>query len=580
MASNELRVQLLANLRWLYGSKVEVLTLCLNNASDNHQAIAMSFDPFSLTWTKFLHSKPHRSSTGDAIHSLLMESERELTNFLSVNGSIVPFQGDIQQTITLSRGQSIHSSAGNSMRSEAVVGATRASTLPDPLRENLVPVEYSVEVSSSDEPLANQNPVQEADVEDRDEMPLAPESVPVPEEPVPEEPRPTSPEFDHPTVKEYSAEEEPPRVEDYPAEIPGEEPAPEPVDYDWGSFSISKKNKRKGKHFIDESDPPPAPAPEPVVEMIEEKEDDFGWGLSSVSKKEKKKSKYLIEDNYPLKRTVEEPVVEVVEKAKEDFEWGFLSVKKKTKKSKYLVDKNPPLEEVREEPVGDFGWGSSGSSWASKKNKKKAEITLEKEEICYAEPSADDLNWTSLPTSKKKNNETLTREDRHTSPRLEPVEHPVEECREFELEEPPETLSAPSPLHDISSESGLRIQDSLLRAGIPEAEFPLELEVQSYQPVVFTIRFPDETSSEPLQAMTTMAENSRAAMIDPVNSYLDSEGMLKGTRRQRKIVIKYGVGRNGNVDLSTLGDAKWPEYLNYFRQYTRIPELTVDVTEY
>jgi hypothetical protein len=33
------------------------------------------------------------------------------------------------------------------------------------------------------------------------------------------------------------------------------------------------------------------------------------------------------------------------------------------------------------------------------------------------------------------------------------------------------------------------------------------------------------------------------------------------------------------VDLSTLEEIVWPEYLDYFRQYTRIPELTVYVVD-
>ena len=79
--------------------------------------------------------------------------------------------------------------------------------------------------------------------------------------------------------------------------------------------------------------------------------------------------------------------------------------------------------------------------------------------------------------------------------------------------------------------------------------------------------------------MTTIADNTRTAIIDTVNSYLDSKSMLKGMQGQRKLEIKYGVGRNGDVDLSTLEEDMWPEYLDYFRQYTRIPELTVDVVD-
>lgn len=79
--------------------------------------------------------------------------------------------------------------------------------------------------------------------------------------------------------------------------------------------------------------------------------------------------------------------------------------------------------------------------------------------------------------------------------------------------------------------------------------------------------------------MTIIADNSRTAIIDTANSYLDSKSILKDMQGQRKLEIKYGVGRNGDVDLSTLEESMWPEYLDYFRQYTRIPELTVDVVD-
>ena len=79
--------------------------------------------------------------------------------------------------------------------------------------------------------------------------------------------------------------------------------------------------------------------------------------------------------------------------------------------------------------------------------------------------------------------------------------------------------------------------------------------------------------------MATIADDTHTAIINSVNSYLDSKSMLKVVQVQRKLKIKYGVGRNGAVDVSILEETMWPEYLDYFRQYTRIPELTVDVME-
>lgn len=77
--------------------------------------------------------------------------------------------------------------------------------------------------------------------------------------------------------------------------------------------------------------------------------------------------------------------------------------------------------------------------------------------------------------------------------------------------------------------------------------------------------------------MLTLADNTRAAIFGAVNSYLDSKSPLVRRRGQRKLEIMYGVGKNGDVDLSALEENLWPEHLEYFCQYTRFPELTVDV---
>lgn len=50
--------------------------------------------------------------------------------------------------------------------------------------------------------------------------------------------------------------------------------------------------------------------------------------------------------------------------------------------------------------------------------------------------------------------------------------------------------------------------------------------------------------------------------------------------RQRKIEIKYSAGKNRDLDLSALEESKWPEYINYLCQYTKLPELTVSVVDF
>lgn len=79
--------------------------------------------------------------------------------------------------------------------------------------------------------------------------------------------------------------------------------------------------------------------------------------------------------------------------------------------------------------------------------------------------------------------------------------------------------------------------------------------------------------------MATIADDTRTAIIESVNSYLDLQGIPKGIQLQRKVKIKYGVGRNGHVDVSTLEETMWPQYLDYFRQFTKIPELTLEIME-
>jgi len=160
-------------------------------------------------------------------------------------------------------------------------------------------------------------------------------------------------------------------------------------------------------------------------------------------------------------------------------------------------------------------------------------------------------------------------------------EEPASEAAVREIEEPTLDGSPPTPSPSSSTQSFVsqpRIRDAVRKILSPEA-LPLAESIADRQIVVFTIQFPNELSNKPLQVMTTIADNTRTAIINAVNSYLDSKSILKGTQGQREIDIKYGVGRNGDVDLSTLDETMWPDYLDYFRQYTRIPELTVDVVE-
>lgn len=71
----------------------------------------------------------------------------------------------------------------------------------------------------------------------------------------------------------------------------------------------------------------------------------------------------------------------------------------------------------------------------------------------------------------------------------------------------------------------------------------LHLHLHLRRTVVFSIQFPQEISNKPLQVMATIADNTRKAICDTVNLYLNSKCMLKGIQGQRKVEIKYDVGR-------------------------------------
>ncbi|CZS92482.1 uncharacterized protein RAG0_03070 [Rhynchosporium agropyri] len=247
MAFSELRTQLLANVRCLYGSGAEVLTLCVDdNSCGQHQAIIVSFDSLSSTWTKYLHSGIHLSAE-DTIYSLLIESGREITSFLASSGHTVPFQGVGKQTVSLPCGQPYRSCT------------PAASTLPESFCDDLLHFERSAEVTAS-APLADQNSVNEADADDKNAMLLAAETIHVPEESSLVSQAPETGSFPNIAIDEtrpdhFSFHDCP--VEKYPAESPDEplkeEVLPEPIeDLTWGFSSTSKRRRRKA-YFLSKS---------------------------------------------------------------------------------------------------------------------------------------------------------------------------------------------------------------------------------------------------------------------------------------------------------------------------------------
>ncbi|KAH9214266.1 hypothetical protein DL95DRAFT_446595 [Leptodontidium sp. 2 PMI_412] len=125
------------------------------------------------------------------------------------------------------------------------------------------------------------------------------------------------------------------------------------------------------------------------------------------------------------------------------------------------------------------------------------------------------------------------------------------------------------------SEMGLEVTQlaPLLAASIPTPTAP-----RSGQTVVFTIRHSNGINkTRTLEVMLFLADTTYAAICGAIFAYLDSqEGFVPS---KRTIQIRSGIDRNGKVDLSAVEESMWPVYIEYFCQYTKLPELTVDVLD-
>ncbi|CZR70007.1 uncharacterized protein PAC_19908 [Phialocephala subalpina] len=525
MMWHDTRAQVLANLKFLYGPDVEVVILHVNTLHGRlHQAVAVNLHPFNkATWTKYLHGEP-ASSFNHATLTLLEESERELAKFFSVNGNTVPFEGDMAQILTLGRGQREDSNAGSSLQSDFVFIATPGSTLPDgTVPKELIEADYPVE------------------------------EYPAPETPVAAEARPIEEEV---CAVECAAEESA-LVEDCAVECATEEspaPEPEPVaeeDLGWGYF-FPKKDKRKGKKsrqefldVIEEPTPEPelVPEPEPVIEDT--------WGTWGATNKRSKKKKGGFSfgsvdpvDEAPAPPFEPEPVVEDTWGT-----WGATTKKSRKKKGKELEVPSELVPEPEPGPVVDV------DIWV---------IPTKKEEKMNSVPEPEPDEWAQFLLSKRSKNE-----------KKEVPEMPLGEESSAAKEPSAEVLEVPPTLKSVEHSA---VATSLPQATSTETtphgvQSPAP---QSGQTVVFTIQFPDEINTKPLQAMITLADNTRVAIFDAVHSYLDSKSSSTGRQGLRRLEIKSGAGKNGDVGLSMLEETMWPEYLEYFRQYTKLPELTVD----
>jgi hypothetical protein len=383
-----------------------------------YQAVATSFDPFTATWTKFLHSELVCTSR-DAIDALLKDSEKELVKLLSASGNTVPFQGVMEQTFTLRRGgQRRDSISADSMRSDPIVIATPASTLSDTGSRNFVEAEHLVEVPASGESLVDKAPVKETVMEDINKH----------KHPPPEE-EPAEDNWGSWGVSKTKknggkkADPEPPKVEPIV-----EEPAP--LEDEW-SFGKKKDKKKKSKRDVVVEEQ----IEEPAADIVPD--DDFGWGSFGKKKDKKKKDKSDV-----VEEQIEEP-------ADDDFGWASFGKKDtKKKKGKAVVEEPPKVEEPVKapdsEPEDDMGWANA---WGKKNKKKGKNMPIE---IIDETPAPDpdpvpandaEDDWGTWGTSKKDKTPPLTPTP-PTPPEIESVPDPVEDPK---LDELPASSPLPSP---------------------------------------------------------------------------------------------------------------------------------------
>ncbi|KAH8598628.1 hypothetical protein B0O99DRAFT_738822 [Bisporella sp. PMI_857] len=597
------RAQVLSNCKFLYGPDTDVVTLSYNGGL--YQAVAIKFDPFTASWTRFVHSTEGANSSEDAISWLLYETETRIANLFSTNGLCIPLSGDPVQTMTLQRVRS-HSAASSSGRSQN--SSLEFIATPDSKSENgiafeeatlveSIPVEADVEIESAvrehpqeEMPVVEEIPHHLCAVVDV-EVPCAPyEESKVEDAPSPD-PKAVPPVIGGP---EFEFIEEVTRAEELRVAEPEPQPEPEPVHVDeWMNWGFGKKNKKKREYAtVGESEPQPEPEPEPQPEpelepqpelefepqperesepqpeLEPELVEDDGWGSFGASKKNKKKKSRVVFET-PIVEDIPPPDPEPVEN--DDWaSWGSFRTSKKDKKKKPrvvfeipIVEETPlPDPEPEPAPVEDDSWGTWGTA---KKDKKKKLKVMIKEPIIEdiplpdpeSEPAPVEDNGLGFGASRK------DKKDKEQSI--------VEDILRTEV--------TANNLHAETSEAPPAIEaviPSTTTASLPQTVLT---NVTSQPPVVKTVVLKivhtSKAGTQTLQTMVNLAENTKKAIFDAVNRYLDYGSDVRYPSSCRIIEIKSGSGKDGDLDLSALEEGRWPEYLEYLSQYTRFPELTV-----
>ncbi|KAF4624146.1 hypothetical protein G7Y89_g14025 [Cudoniella acicularis] len=565
MGSLNERTQLLANLKFLYGPDTEVLTLY---HASGYQAVAMRFDTFNATWTKFLHAT-NAVSTNSAILRLLRETEIETAKRFSANGIGLPFSGEPVQNMSLHRrmhGLSSAESSASSDPSGFEIIATPLSSLPeeDGAREALC--EDSEEAPPTPE-WREEAMVEETFYEPCEEV--APDIECYPEETVAEEA----------VVEELSYEpyeEVAPTIECYPEETVVDELSYEPYEEVAPAIECYPEEPIVEEPVVEEELPveeAPAVEEEPIAEepIVEEEaveeeaaaeepvvEEEPAVEEAPAIEEEAVAEEPVVEEPAVEEPIAEESVVEEPEPVPEDSGWGFSSRKKdKKKKGKVIVEECPlePEPEVLPEESG------RGSLLSKKDKKKKGKGKEKKGKKTKSTPEDPFLVEKPVP-----------------EPALQDPERELDDTPILEYPAPPEPLvetiqAPPAPQEEPLAET---IETPPAQEEIEE---PSSIQPPAGQTVVLKILYTSRTGTQTLGTMVTLEENTRKGILSAVNSYLDSRIPQGHIPDQRTLEIKYGTGRNGDLELSALDENLWPEYLEYFRQYTKFPELTVDVVD-
>lgn len=574
------RAQVLANCKCLYGIDTEVFTFSYGGL---HQAIATRFDPATDSWTKLLHGRGPAICTNQALQELLAEAENELAKLFRAGGISVPFSGDPAQTIALHRGIQSHGASSSVCSDDFVLIATPRSTSSEEA-VGAAPSEggdasVCVSHNCTSEELTEPVHVEELEAVFEKETELACEEK-EPDEPVYEE-------KDAESAEELNEYNEPACVET----------ESEPT---WEVNPTEPELAEESKGYEEPACEEPA-CEEPAYEEpdYEEEEPELIWEVKEVELAKEKELEHVCEE-----------VFEALCQRRED-----ISVEESLGESSKLMDGEIPQPEIEIEPEVKQGKKSKKEKRKQRKKGKKEIEEIEKDdepEDCFADPKRTVQGCKSLPDEPHPQPDDLV---------LEPLQAVENGGLSFGTpkEEDPMTKHAPPNSEEVLKQFFASLLTKRVKGELSETPIPTDSPISEGSPrqtlgapitqatekpfttgtsvledaqaertshrsgngqtIVLTILHTTKTSNQALNTMVNLAENTKAAIIDAVNFYLDSKCLSVHFPRQRRVEIRSGTGKKGDLDLSAVDENKWWEYLEYLRQYTTLPELTVDVVE-